>query len=341
MREAPSPAHGAPVRERPQRSGRQSALAQALAELTASQAKPIPLPGAGQTLQRWRLLAQAAQRSLPLVKLYEGHADALAIVHELDGTADASGVWATWCAEPPSARLSFTDIDRPNAVRIDGRKAWCSGAALADHAVVSGWNAGGEPCLATVALHQSGVSVTDQGWHAAGMADTCSVDVIFDGAVGRALGRPHAYVQRPGFWHGGTGIAACWWGGAVGIARAIHHELSHRPALDAHQRAHLGHIDVALSASAALLREAAAWIDRHPTHDARAWALRVRLAVERDATSVMWHAGRAVGAGPLCKNAALADAMADLPIFMRQSHAERDLAALGETLQHETDPWTL
>jgi len=42
------------------------------------------------------------------------------------------------------------------------------------------------------------------------------------------------------------------------------------------------------------------------------------------------HAGRALGAATLCHDAQVARLMADLPVFMRQSHAERDLAALGE-----------
>ncbi|GHD04231.1 hypothetical protein GCM10007320_64930 [Pseudorhodoferax aquiterrae] len=98
---------------------------------------------------------------------------------------------------------------------------------------------------------------------------------------------------------------------------------------------------MALQAGAALLRAAAAWIDAYPRQDARRWALRVRLAVERDALAVLHHAGRALGAGPLCQDAALGRAMADLPIFLRQSHAERDLAALGQTLLTENLPWTL
>jgi hypothetical protein len=60
--------------------------------------------------------------------------------------------------------------------------------------------------------------------------------------------------------------------------------------------------------------------------------LRARLAVEAAATEVMHHAGRALGAAPLCRNQRFARAMADLPVFLRQSHAERDLAALGEAL---------
>jgi heme oxygenase len=60
--------------------------------------------------------------------------------------------------------------------------------------------------------------------------------------------------------------------------------------------------------------------------------LRARLAVEQAASAVIDHATRALGAGPLCRDARFARALADLPVFLRQSHAERDLAALGERL---------
>ena len=314
-------------------------LARALQALVAPGAERLPLPGGGQTLERWRRLAAVARRDLSLAKLYEGHNDALAIQEELGCGPARAGAWGTWCAEPPHARLSMLP-EGDGRLRLRGRKAWCSGAALLDHALVSGWNAAGEPCLAAVDLRQPGVQIGNEGWAAVGMADTCSVDVLFDDALATPVGPPHAYVRRPGFWHGGAGIAACWWGGAVGIGRAVQTALAQREP-DAHQRAHLGAIDVALGACTALLREAAAWIDRHPAQDAQAWALRVRLAVERGADDVLRHAGRALGAGPLCKQPALARAMADLPIFMRQSHAESDLAALGRALEREADPWPL
>lgn len=309
----------------------------------ADGADRLPLPGSGQTLQRWQGLAAVAQRDLSLAKLFEGHTDALAILAELGGTrGHGLGIWGTWCAEPPDARLRFSNPDHGGRVRIDGRKSWCSGAHHVDHAVVSGWDPAGLPCLAAVAMHQPGVRISDDGWQAAGMAATRSVDVFFDDVEGQALGGPSSYVQRAGFWHGGAGIAACWWGGAVAIGRvALAHGVRRRAPADPHQSAHLGQIDIALRASAAVLREAAAWIDAHPLANAQAVALRVRLAVERDASHVIWHAGRAVGAGPLCKDLHFARAMADLPVFMRQSHAEKDLAALGQQLEEGHDAWTL
>ena len=297
-----------------------------LADLVAAGLDQLPRPGQGRTLARWQRLAQVAAQDLSLVKLFEGHTDALAILAELGAAPAPPGSrWGTWCAEPPDARLVFESAGA--GYRLRGTKAWCSGAAEVTHAVLSGWNADGEPCLATVAMDAPGVTVTDSGWQAVGMAGSASVDVRFDGAPAQPLGRPGDYVRRPGFWQGGAGIAACWWGGAAGIAARVREKAGSRS--DPHRLAHIGGIDTALTASAALLRECAAWIDAHPEADAQAWALRVRLAVEEAVDAVLRHAARGLGAGPLCRDARFARAMADLPVFIRQSHAERDLAALG------------
>ncbi|RST54011.1 acyl-CoA dehydrogenase [Variovorax sp. DXTD-1] len=311
----------------------------ALEHLTEAGIDRLALPAAGQTLARWRILAQVAAHDLSLAKLFEGHTDALAILAELGGPAALTGSrWGTWCAEPPDARVVMSR-DGPH-VRLVGTKAWCSGAAQVTHAIVSCWNGDGEPCLAAVQMNQPGVEVTGDGWLAVGMAASSSVDVRFDGAEAIQVGGPHDYVRRLGFWHGGAGIAACWLGGALGIANMARAHTG--AAADPHRRAHVGAMDVALAGALAVLREAAAWIDAQPRDDARRVALRARLVVEQAAADVMHHAGRAVGAGPLCRDARFARAMADLPVFLRQSHAERDLAALGESVDDaKDDPWVL
>jgi hypothetical protein len=97
----------------------------------------------------------------------------------------------------------------------------------------------------------------------------------------------------------------------------------------------MGAVDVGLAGAAAVLRATAAQIDARPRADVQIAALRARLIVEAAATTVMTHAGRALGAAPLCRNERFARAMADLPVFLRQSHAERDLAALGERVLSE------
>jgi hypothetical protein len=296
----------------------------------------LSLPGSGQTLQRWRALAAVAAHDLSLAKLYEAHTDALAILAEAGANiAQPLNVWGVWCAEPPQARLDIhDDAEGADRVVVNGLKCWCSGAHAITHALVSGWNPAGQPCLAAVDLDQAGVTVTNDGWHAVGMAETASVDVHFENARGHAIGGFDFYTDRPGFWQGGAGIAACWHGAAAQLASYLRARLAGKN--DPHALAHLGRADVALSASAWGLRAAAQQIDAAPTADAYRLSMRVRLLTEQVAVEVMQALGRALGAAPFCRDPWVSRMMADLPVFLRQSHAERDLAALAQsTLRQE------
>ncbi|QRX84083.1 acyl-CoA dehydrogenase family protein [Glaciimonas sp. PAMC28666] len=316
-----------------------------LKALIAAGLDQLPMPGQGDTIARWRILAAVAAHNLSLLKLYEGHTDALAILHEIGGFATPeNSVWGTWCAEPPDARVLLRADTTSTEVRLSGRKAWCSGAKDISHALVSCWNIASEPCLAAVQLDQPGVTITSDGWHAVGMADSASVDTLFKNAKAVQIGLPHAYLRRPGFWHGGAGIAACWFGAASALAAALHQQLRQLPptvAADPYRLLHLGSIDVALTAAAAVMRESAEAIDRRPEIDGMLPALRARLAVEAAATAVLAAATRALGAGPLCRDAQFARMAADLPVFLRQSHAERDLAQLGKVIAGKIQPWPL
>lgn len=330
-----------------------------------------PLPGAGRTLERWRLLARVARTHGAVgIKLFESHLDALAILAELAGSRPAPSTrWAVWAAEPPFAVVDarpaadiaadtldalrrdaglvadrspaeaprasgmVSDASRATAtrtvpVRLSGRKAWCSGARDVSHALMTCLDDSGARRLAIVPIAPGlGAVATDEGWNAVGMAPTHSGDVQFHDTPALLLGEADAYLHRPGFWHGGAGIAACWYGAVLPFADALRASLARRA--DPHAAAHLGTIDGQLQAAAALLRDTAAWIDAHPRDDAMAHALRARTVVEAAVAHTMQRAGNALGAGPLCRDARLAALYADLPVFVRQSHAERDLAALG------------
>jgi hypothetical protein len=53
----------------------------------------------------------------------------------------------------------------------------------------------------------------------------------------------------------------------------------------------------------------------------------------------MSRVGRALGAGPLCHDAAHARRVADLTVYLWQHHAERDLAELGEIIAQRGPAW--
>ena len=312
-----------------------AALGRCLRALVEAGFDQLPLPGSGQTLARFQRLAEVGGHDLGLCKLYEGHTDALAIIQQLGGSPTPASTWGMWAAEPPQAKVRVTPSGQ--MVLLDGRKAWCSGAAVLSHALLTAWDDQDQQQLVAVALDQPGVTVTTDGWQAVGMAATGSVEVVFEGAEAQAIGNPGDYLQRPGFWQGGIGIAACWYGAAQSIAERLRRHCAQRP--EPHALAHLGAVDSALHAAAEVLRVSALAIDAQPTANAELLARRARAVVENSAEQVIQHVGRALGAGPYCKDRQFAQLIADLPVFLRQSHAERDLAALGQAVINED--WTL
>ncbi|WP_260498093.1 MULTISPECIES: acyl-CoA dehydrogenase [unclassified Pseudomonas] len=315
------------------------ALARLMEQLVGQGLDRLPLPGQGQTLLRWQALARVAACDLSLCKLFEGHTDALAIMQYWSAPLPcADSTWGMWAAESPRARVTLHATRHSRDVRLQGLKAWCSGASILSHGLLTAWDADGRQRLVAVALEQPGVHVTSDGWQAVGMAASQSVEVVLDGAHGQLVGPADGYLQRPGFWHGGAGIAACWHGAAQAIGQALRQHCNARP--EPHALAHLGVVECALQASASLLRDTAQWIDQRPATAAELPARRLRAACEASATQVLEHVGRALGATPYCRDAHLARLFADLPVYLRQSHAERDLAVLGSLVAtHPEGGW--
>lgn len=304
--------------------------ATALHDLIARGADRLPLPGAGRTLQRWRALAEVAARDLSLLKLFEGHTDALATLSEL-GAESSPGAWALWAAEAPHGNVQYQD----GVLR--GSKRWCSGAAHVQHALVTVWRGEQGPWLATVSLRERGIRIDDSEWKAVGMARTGTATVRFEDTPARLIGPQRAYLDRPGFWHGAAGIAACWYGAAA----ALGEPLRARAGADPHRLAHLGAVDAALAGSRAALHEAARFIDAHPNHDSELVARRARAVVEAAVEEIVRRVGRALGAAPFCMDESFARRVADLTVFVRQSHAERDLTAHAERMLELEARWSL
>lgn len=296
--------------------------------VTPDDATGWPLPGSGGTRSRWQALTDAARSDLVGARILEAHADAVAILAELRGPQPRPGeLWGVWAAEPPSPVL--TAHRTASGFVLDGRKPWCSGAHTCTHALVTA-RLEGERALYAVDLRGPDTVAVPDTWHAVGMAASDSGAVDFVGVPAVRVGDPGAYLTRPGFWHGAIGVAACWYGGALAVAD----QLRRRAGDDPHRLAHLGAVDAALYSVECVLDVAAAELDADPTdaHAGRIRARRVRAVAEAAATETLDRVGRALGAGPLCDNHAHAQLVADLTVYLRQSHAEHDLADLGAAL---------
>lgn len=234
-----------------------------------------------------------------------------------------------WAAESPDAATrAKADGGRSPGWRVDGRKAWCSGAALCTHALITAASDDG-PMLLAIELADPGVHVSQaRSWMGPGMARAGTTEVELDAVPAQPIGQPGEYLSRPGFWHGAIGVAAVWLGGAGALGRALL-ERGVDGRLDVHGMAHLGAVDAVLAGAWAMLDDLGARIDADPEADRVIDALRARAVVEDAATEVLRRVERALGPGPLATDEAFATLAADLPVYLRQSHAERDLAQLG------------
>lgn len=297
----------------------------------------LPHPGHGRTLERWAILADLAEEDLGLARLAEGHADALAILAELGAAAPPAGTrWGVWAAQPPGAGL--TARRGADGWRLDGVKQYCSGARSCTDALVTAEAPDGVRLFAVSTRDLWPIPGT---WRGTGMAASDTLDVSFDNIAAEPVAGPGSYTSRPGFAHGGAGVAACWYGGARAIGRTLRDAAASRD-VGPHALAHLGGVDLALHTARTVLAAAAAEIDADPEDrrdGGRERALRVRALVEAAATEVMRRVGRALGAGPLSRDGTHSRRVADLTVYLRQHHAERDLAQLGTLVARHGVAW--
>lgn len=289
----------------------------------------LSLPARGDTRRRYDALAEIAAHDLSLARICEGHTDAMTILGEA-GRAGRPGLYGVWAAEAGDRPVVAQPSQRGWTLR--GCKRYASGATGIERALVTARTDGGG-CLFDVDLASPGVRPVAGTWQAVGMAATESLDVAFEDVVVPAdaqIGHAGFYLARSGFWHGAVDVAACWYGGALGAFRMLRKRLAGGAPTD-HQRAHLGAVAAACEMMRGALHAAADEIDASAPADpdGRRRALVVRHIVEQGCQDVLARVGRAAGTSALVFDRAHARRAADLVVYLRQHHAERDLADLG------------
>lgn len=304
-----------------------------------SVAAGTPLPGGGDTLTLWETLATVAAADLTVARVLEPHLDALAILDQagLPHLGGDAALWGVYAAEGPPPRLTARPA-RPGTDDgwvLSGRKHWCSLADTADRALVTAWVDDERRGLFAVDLRQARPAEGER-WVARGLAAVVSTPVDFDATPAVAVGAPGWYLTRPGFVWGGLGVAAVWYGGAVGVARRLARH--RRGSVDQIGQMHLGAVDAVLFGARCVLTEAARAVDAGEAHGAAGsrLALRVRQVVRRAAEEVLHRSDHAMGPAPLAGEEEHARRVADLHLYLRQEHAERDQAALGCLVEEES-----
>lgn len=294
-------------------------------------------------VEDWSLLASVASLDVAAARILEPHLDALDILDQarrLDVDVDLESIgvhpgssWGVFAAEGPGTRLEAHRA--ATGWRLSGTKPWCSLAHELTHALVTAW-VGDERRLFAVALRTPQVDPHAGPWHARGLTQVMSAPVDFADATAVPVGEAGWYLRRPGFAHGGIGVAACWWGGALPLRDALL-EAARRTGADQLSRVHLARVDTALWNARLTLKAAAATIDADP--DPALLAGRVRAIVSDAVETALTEAAHALGPLPLVADERHARRVADLQIYIRQHHGERDLARLGGSVSEGRGEW--
>jgi alkylation response protein AidB-like acyl-CoA dehydrogenase len=297
-----------------------------LRDFAEQQAPQLPLPGRGATPDRFAALAELGRGDLSVTRLCEAHADALAIMADAGHEPPEGATFGVWAARGRTQVVEATRLE--DGWHLRGEKPWCSGVGSVSHALVTAEAEEGA-VLVSVPVEADGIEVTDRPWAAPAFAELGTVTLAFDVTVPLSdqIGAVRSYLDRPGFWHGASGVAACWAGGLAGLVERAEPWWRNDP----HAAVHRAALEALAWAVSELVAATGRDIDAHPSDTGRAHvsALRLRHLVDDAVTEGLMRFRRACGPAPFAFDEELGRHVAELELYVRQSHAERDLEALS------------
>jgi alkylation response protein AidB-like acyl-CoA dehydrogenase len=293
---------------------------------------PPPLPGRGQTAERHAWLFNIGRDDLSVARLVEAHCDALAILADAKRTPKPDALYGVWASEMPGQALNLDE--QAGDLRLRGTKRFCSGAGLVDRALITVGSPKQQLVDVDMRADIGQVHIDFSNWKTAAFSDTQTATATFAGVSvmqEQIVQAPDWYLDRPGFWHGACGAAACWAGAANRLLSYALRQKRHDP----HTLSHLGAMHASVWALRGYLDLAGCEIDKYPQDAprARVIALTLRHLVERDCSEVMTRLTRAFGPHPLALDEGISRQYQELDLYLLQSHAERDLEILGSDVK--------
>lgn len=294
-----------------------------------------PLRGDGAAVL-FRILAAVGQGNLSVGRIFEGHVNALFLVHLFGSaaqrqryqmTASGGGLFGVWNTDMPGDPVVL------DGTRLKGKKNFASGIDGLSHAVIT---AAAPEGRLMIVVPVAGLPVDRSWWHPLGMRASGSHIVSFDNVAveqDHILGGPDDYIKEPWFSAGAIRFAAVHVGGMHAVLDAAVAHLRQTKRLDdPHQRHRVGQMALNVEAGYAWLDRAATfWAKRKQAPDSPIVpvANAARLAIERAALDVLETAERGVGAAGLMTPHPLERLVRDLRTYLRQPNPDGALTALG------------
>lgn len=339
------------MRARPAGDAEDGFVRDHLAQVTGLGLLKAPLPVAQGGLG-WGTASSAAieictalrllgQTSLALGRVFEGHLNAIRLLHRLGGAAlfgqvaaDVAaghliGLWVTSFADPVCVMQAA-----PGEVGLRGLLDVCSGAGMAGRAVIMVKTGRGEDHLAYIPTGGM-AEVGERRVALMGMRAAMTAPVRIAGAVpaDAIFAGPGDYMAEPDFSGGAWRTSAVTVGGLEALVDATIGQLRARGrAQDPHQRARLGQMIMARETALLWIAQAAvkAEADDADPGETVACVNLARLAIEQCCLDVIPLVQRSLGLACLQQSNPVEQMMRDLSTYLRQPAGDEVLAVAAD-----------
>jgi len=283
---------------------------------------------------QWAALLHTATIDLATARTIEPHLDALTILSEVWSTApEPDTYWGVYAAEVPDSGL-VAERSQGQTFELTGEKRWCSLATELTHAIVTAEVDDNRQAFA-IHLQKPDVTHSEEVWNSEGLNEIPSGSIQCHNSPAKPVGEPGWYLERQGFWTGAIRVAACWLGGAIGMAQSAAEKHSGRPQPSPLGNLTLGRIDAEIYAGVSMLVHAATIIeaaDDLDINEHRKLAFRVRNGIYRIAQKIQQLSKELAGPTTLTQDQHFTKTDADLSVYLSQHHGVRDEAELGQLL---------
>jgi len=293
--------------------------------------------GAEALLYLFMLLGQG---SLAVARLYEAHVNALQLVlrygppplmAQVAADARRGHLFALWVTDPPGAALAA----KPAASfhRLEGSKAFCSGAGIASRALITASTEAGTRML--VVHVEPGTRVLPSEIKLSGMRAAITGSMAFTGmeiTPQAFVGAAGDYLREPVFSAGAWRGSAAALGGLAALVELHRTEILHRRRdQDPHQRARFGQLIIAYESARLWMQGAAqrACLEDDTPEAIVAYVNLARLAVEAACLDAMRLTQRGLGLGAFIAGYPAERLCRDLATYLRQPAPDEvlDIAA--------------
>ena len=321
----------------------------------------VTLPGealdmeGGYTLELLQLLKLVGRGNLALGRIYEGHVNALLLIH-LYATPEQRrrwyrevraghlfGVWNTEAADGVNLYL------RPDhSVRVKGSKTFCSGADHVTRPLITGHLHGltgkiGGWQMAIVDLDENDIPVDPTFWTPLGMQESVSFKLDFSQVVlqqRHLLGKPDDYQVQPSFSGGAIRFAAVQLGAAEALFDATRAFLRHvRRTENTQQQMRLGEMAIAIESGNLWLDQSARLTDAGGDKERiTTYANMVRTTIKTICTQTLQLATQCVGARGMMHPLPFARLHTDLTMYLCQPAPDAVLTSIGSYHAHLEKP---